>query len=167
MKYKIFAALHDELNAGWVWIRSSNLSSRCIVKIRNPQNRKKVYCEALQVDDNFLKKYNDSSRFHIVDSSPALVINSWYRKRLGDFSTQSCQDLEITPANRLWGKIWACLHHPQVIVRIATYLGLLSILLGFFSIVLAVWSPKQLRTEPSLSVDREQPAASRPSAPGN
>lgn len=124
MNYKIFASLHDELNAGWVWISSSDLPSRSIVKISNPEKGKKVYCEALQIDENFLKKYNDSNRFHIVDASPSLVINSWYRKRLGDFPTQSCPNLEIKPANKLWGKIWACLHHPQVIVRIATYLGL-------------------------------------------
>ena len=167
MRYKIFAALHDELNAGLIWVGSPVLPSRCVVKVRNPKNRKKVYCEALQIDDNFSTKYNADNRYHLKGTPPDLVINSWYRKRLGDFPTQSCQELEITRADNLWGKLWACLHHPQVVVRLATHLALLSVTLGIISVALAVWSPKQCSTEPSLPVDRAQPAASRPSASGN
>lgn len=140
MKYRIYASLYDEINEGWVWLASPKLQSRCIVLISNPRNGKKVYCEALQIEENFRALYNKGSRKNIEDLNSSLVINAWYRKRLGDFPTQSEQELEIFPADNVWGKIRSCFHHPQVIVRIGTWLGVISAILGLLSFVLAILS---------------------------
>lgn len=51
---KLFAALREDTQQGWVWLQDSCLPARSIVKITNPANGNVVYCEALQIDNNFL-----------------------------------------------------------------------------------------------------------------
>lgn len=146
MTYRIFAALHEDSNSGWVWLATPHLSERSVVLITNLSNHEKVYCEALQIDDNFLRLYNEgTNRIKIVDQSSALVINKWYRKRLGGFDTKTDQNLTIKVVTGCWPKLywakaWACFRHPQVVVRLATLLGIWSVILGLIGVVLGVWS---------------------------
>ena len=61
-EYKIFAALHDDVSAGNVWITQDSgckSGKRQIAKITNPTNKNTIYCECLQIDNNFLEKYNE------------------------------------------------------------------------------------------------------------
>ncbi len=44
---KLFAALREDTQQGWIWLQDSNLRARSIVKITNPANGKAIYCEAL------------------------------------------------------------------------------------------------------------------------
>ena len=146
MKYRIFAAFHEDTNSGWVWLATPQLPQRSVVQITNLSNLKEVYCEALQIDDNFLDLYNkDTKRIHIADQSSALVMNEWYRKRLGDFKTQTDQALSIEVVagcwpRLYWAKAWACIRHPQVVVRLATLLGIWSVILGLIGTISGVWS---------------------------
>ena len=55
---KIFAALRDHINEGSVWLQITALPARSIVKITNIESGKSIYCEALQIDPNFLAEYN-------------------------------------------------------------------------------------------------------------
>ena len=71
---------------------------------------------------------------------PAITINDWYRKRLGGVKTKTTQELEIKAANCWWGKLRANLQHPQVIVRMATWLAIISVGLGTIGLVLGVVS---------------------------
>jgi len=158
---KLFAALHDDTHQGWVWLQDSRLPARSIVRITNPSNKKSVYCEALQIDDNFLIAYNQSPRVSITEPQSSLVIGSWYRAALGGLSTQQEVPLTVRPCNSLWGRFLACVHHPQAVVRVAAGLGLISLLLGFFGIVLGVLS--LLLSNPNIGVVRAALQAVRPS----
>lgn len=138
MKYIVYAAPTEEINAGWVWVGSPQLPSRCIIKIKNEQLHATVFCEALQIDENFLNVYNSAGRIPIDQPDMTIVINAWYRKRLGEIVTQSKQELKITSADNLWGRIRACIQHPQVVVRLATWLGILSVVLGVAGVIISL-----------------------------
>lgn len=134
MKYRIFAATRDEIDSGWVWIGTPKLNHRTIVRITNKDNKKRIYCEALSIDHNFLTEYNKPPRISIESPDQTLVINSWYRSRLGDIPSQTEYDIEIRASDNIWGKFRASLGHPQTVVRLAMWLGIISVILGIAGI---------------------------------
>jgi hypothetical protein len=137
MKFKIFAALREDINNGHVWIKMENQNppKRRVVRITHLVNKRKVFCEAIHIGDNFLAHYNQPGRAYIREFGNSIVINEWYRVKLGILKTQSEEDLDIEIANGWWGRLWACLQHPQEVVRLAIWLGLLSVFLGFLGVV--------------------------------
>ena len=143
------AALRDEANEGWIWV--DGLPSRTIVKVTNREShcwsirpRRSVVCEVREIDENFLDHYNQEPRFPIPKQGrqPTLVLSHWYRAALGGFHTTEPDNvrgrvkLAIKPM-RLWGwrSIRAACHHPDIVVRLGTRLGVLGTWLG----VLGVW----------------------------
>ena len=157
---RIFAALREDIQQGWVWLQNPTLPARSIVKIKNPANGNVVYCEALQIDDNFLSAYNRPPRIPITSPESALVINGWYRAKLGGLSTQSDSSINIKPSNCWWGQFKACTDHPQIIVRVAAWLGAIGLFLGIVGLVLGVAS---LCQAPNPAFERDAPKAARPS----
>lgn len=135
--FRIFAMLREDVHQGVVWLRAAGAPARGIVKITNEANGKSVHCEAMQIDDNFLDAYNQGRRFHIGDD-PSLVIGYWHREKLGSIATRSNASLTMRPANGLWGKLMACLDHPQTVVRVATWLGFLGLALGVVSLFISL-----------------------------
>jgi hypothetical protein len=138
MKYTVFAATPEDINSGWVWLGSPTLPSRIVVRITNKKAGKSVYCEALQIDDNFLNIYNVSGRIPICKPDEALVANAWYRKRLGPVETQSAYELEVEFVDNFRGRLRSCLQHPQTVIRLATWLGIMSVGLGILGVVLGL-----------------------------
>lgn len=138
--FKLSASLREDTQQGWVWLQDTSLPARSIVKIKNPANGNVVYCEALKIDKNFLSAYNQSPRITISSPESALVINGWYRAKLGGLSTQSDISLNIKPSNCWRGKFKACTDHPQIIVRVAAWLGAIGLFLGIVGLVLGVVS---------------------------
>ena len=137
---KIYASLDDDVGEGFVWLKKQGLPSRGVVKISNLETSRSVFCEALQLEDNFLKQYNNSPRYAIHNPESSIVMNGWYRARLGDVQTQREYDLKIVAADSTWGKVRACMDHPQVVVRVAVWLGVLSVVLGIVGFFLGVVS---------------------------
>jgi len=135
MRYKVYAAAVEDINSGWVWVSERAVSSRSVVKILNVDTKKSVYCEALAIDENFRKWYHSDGRFEITPTEDAVVLNQWYRNKLGEIATQSTYDLSISVRDDCVGHLWACLQHPQIVVRLSTRLGLLGLLLG----AIGVW----------------------------
>jgi len=135
---KLFVALREDTQQGWVWLENSSFSMRSIVKIQNTENGKSVYCEALQIDKNFLRTYNQKPRYNITDAKNTLVISGWYRAKLGDLQPQTDMPLVITSCNSWFGKFMACIHHPQIIVRVAAWLGLISAVLGLLGVIISL-----------------------------
>lgn len=135
---RIYAAMNDDISEGHVWIEKDGLPSRGIIKITNPENNRNAYCEALQFDRNFLNEYNKSPRISIEKPASAIVMGSWYRNRLGELETQRDYPLKIAKANSWWGKLRASMQHPQIVVRVAIYLGIVSVCLGLLGVVLAI-----------------------------
>ena len=139
-RIKVFAALRDDTHQGWAWLQNASLPPRSVVKITNTSNGKSVYCEALQIDPNFLTQYNQSPRFAIKDPSNSLVLSAWYRAALGGVQGQADVALSIKPANSWCGQFMACIHHPQVVVRLAAWLGGIGLVLGIIGLLLGVAS---------------------------
>jgi hypothetical protein len=136
----IYASRDDDISEGFVWLPEADLPARAIVKITNPGTGDSVVCEALQLDANFIRQYNHPPRFSIADGASAVVMSSWYRARLGNLQTQRDYALRIERADALWHPICACMHHPQVIVRVAAWLAVLSVGLGLLGVVLGAIS---------------------------
>jgi hypothetical protein len=136
---QIYACLSNDISEGYVWLSKAGLSSRSTVKITNPGNGRSVFCEALQFEKNFLGEYNDSpSRIAIDRPESSIVIGGWYRARLGDLQTQHDYPLRIGSANLWHGKLRACMHHPQTVVRVAAWLGVVSVALGVTGFILGL-----------------------------
>ncbi len=135
--YKVLASTRTDMNEGWVWLSNHGYAPRSIIKIKNNSNGAVVYCEALEIDDNFSKEYNQPPRLNIDPTEKTIIINGWYRKHLGGIATKESHDLEVWEENRLWGRFRASIGHPQVVVRLATWLGVISVALGILGIILA------------------------------
>jgi hypothetical protein len=140
---KVFAALKEDVHQGWVWLLDSPLKSRSVVRISNPATGKKIYCEAMQIDDNFLRDYNNSDyRYPLSDPAHSIVMGGWYRAKLGDIPKQIEIELTVKACDTRWGKFRACLDHPQIVVRVAAWLGAISVGLGLLGAILGalgVW----------------------------
>jgi hypothetical protein len=137
---KLFAAREEDAHQGWVWLQNNYYPPRSVVKIKNPLNGRSVCCEVLQIDKNFLERYNKPPRASIINPSEALVIGAWYRAQLGEIQSQSEVPLEVSACNSWWGKFRACSSHPQIVVRLSVWLGGTSLVLGIIGLVLGVIS---------------------------
>lgn len=139
-KYTIYACLSEHISEGFVWLQKKELPNRGIVKILNEKSGKSIFCEALEIEQNFLNKYNaeSSRRIKIKDPESSIVLNGWYRVRLGDISTKCQYPLQICSANTPYGQIRACMQHPQVVVRVAVCLGILSLFLGVLGVLIGI-----------------------------
>jgi hypothetical protein len=132
---KIYASLDDHIGEGFVWLERSGLPARCVVKVTNPESKRSVFCEALQLEQNFLQRYNQEPRYTITDPTSSIVMSAWYRVRLGGLETQREYTLDVVAANSWYGKIRARVHHPQIVVRVAVWL-VVSVALGALGVIL-------------------------------
>jgi hypothetical protein len=123
--YKIYAALHSESRTGKVW-NNEKLNNR-LIKIINVENNKSVIVSNRRIDSNFEKKYNDNPRFTLEES--ALVIDEFYRNKLGVFSTQEIKVLTINPVAKwqICDNLRYLYEHPDDVVRITFWLAIISI----------------------------------------
>jgi hypothetical protein len=142
MKYSIYAALREDVNSGWVWISVPKFRQREVICVKNVALDKKIYCEVLQIDDNYLNYYNakGQGRKAIKKDASVLVMNEWYRNLLGDLPTQSEYEFQVSEAGNWHGRIMSCFQHPQIIVRVATWLGVISVVLGVVGVLLGIIS---------------------------
>lgn len=139
MKLKVFASLSEDINNGWVWVPESFVSERAVVRIKNSSSGRVVFCEALQIGDNYLKRYNANDRTYLInDQNESIVMSEWYRKKLGIIETQTEIEFEIVKKDNFWSHLRASLHHPQIVVRLATGLAILSVVLGVIGVFFGV-----------------------------
>ena len=136
-QYIVYASLHADLDSGYIWL--PNLypgSARSVLKIKNVDNRKSVFAEILLIDDNFKNQYEKGQTSNAIQWDKVAIINSWYRNKLGIAETKSNVTLKFTKSGS-WRRICACLDHPNISVRISTWLALISMVLGLVSLVIA------------------------------
>lgn len=65
-------------------------------------------------------------------------MKEWYRKKLNISETQQEINFDIIIKDSVWGHLRASLHHPQVVVRLAIKLAILSVILGFISVYFGI-----------------------------
>jgi hypothetical protein len=156
MKYIIYSALHEDIDAGWVWIGTRPCSHRCVVQITNRDNGRRAFCDALEIDPNFLSRYNQAPRRTIQNPAQSLVISDWYRKRLEAQKGEEAE-LEVVLASGPIAKLRSCLQHPQTVVRISTWLAIISVILGGLGFALGLLSLRGANTEQDGAANRSQP----------
>ncbi len=166
--YRIYAAIEEEYDKGWVWIKDPPAPSRTLVKLqakyedKDKASKKWVtFCEARLIEKNFLTRYKARGRVAIKEPARAMVIGEWYRNALGGFPTDRQRELheddreipnitvcEITKGHfwqfrgswwRWWWAVRAACHHPDMAVRIGTRLGVLGAWLGLVATVDLMW----------------------------
>jgi len=136
--YQVYPALAEDVNQGWIWIEPCPSSERGTIRVYCCANDKAVYCEALPIDENFRYSYENLPRAKLNTTNIA-VINAWYRARLGIEKNTEVM-LEVIPTDDPMSQMFAALHHPQVVVRIATILAIASIGIGLIGILLSLIS---------------------------
>lgn len=135
MKLRVFASLADDINNGWVWLPESIVSKRIVVRVRNLDNNKSVYCEALPIGKNFVTRYNRADNtVEITNPDLCIVVNEWYREKLDIASTGTVHEFKVTPADHPYGHFRASLAHPQIVVRLAMELSIVGFVLGVISL---------------------------------
>jgi len=130
--YTLFAALHEESRAGWVWVSPGDSPEATFIRIRRHGARGTVVCERRTADDNFRRFYNQRPYTNkLPDAGPFLVISDSYRTALGISKAREAE-LELSEAG-FWSRhLTAYNHHPDAAIRLGVRLGLLSVVLGLF-----------------------------------
>lgn len=167
-EYMIYAALYEDVNQGWVWIGglpADDFRNRSIVRLSSVRTGRTVYCELLTIDSNFISLYNYTNECEkgkpleerrvrrrklptgqSVSGDRHICMSQWYREKLSGrcsvkpVRTNSKEQITIKAADHTYGRICACLDHPQVIVRISMYLGLLGAVLGLVGFLFSILS---------------------------
>jgi hypothetical protein len=133
--YTIYPASEGEANEGWVWFKDPDLPSRTIVKIQNVATRHFVFCESRKIDAYFLENCKETHGFELQNPDDALFISAWYRNALGGFDPTSRSkkkvEISVTPMKGwLWSNLRAASHHPDIVARLGTRLGVIGVWLG-------------------------------------
>jgi len=138
MRYDLYPALKDDIEAGSIWLSSPKFTSRTVVKVRNTESGRGVFCEVKMIDNFYLDNYRELIGKALTEPGKAVFVNAWYRKRLGIELSDKEVSLDVTAADSIYGQIRACLNHPQVVVRIAMGLGLWSFVLSLIGLAFAI-----------------------------
>ncbi|MGH9461175.1 MAG: hypothetical protein ACRD1X_08145 [Vicinamibacteria bacterium] len=131
-KFALFAALHEESRAGWVWVSPGDSPEATFIRIRRHAAKGAVVCERRTADANFRRYYNERPYTNkLPDSGPFLVISDSYRTGLGVSKAREAE-LELSEAG-FWSRhLTAYNHHPDAAIRLGVRLGVLSVALGLF-----------------------------------
>jgi hypothetical protein len=129
--YTVFDALYEDLNEGYIWMDDPGVESRDIVKITNEENGRSIYCEVRQIDSNYQEQYHLKERTRQLDTDDTpVVLSTWYQDLLS-VSAGETVGLKVEEAWPIWGDLIASgRDHPELVARIATRLGVLSVLLA-------------------------------------
>ncbi|MGB8495641.1 MAG: hypothetical protein WCE53_14665 [Candidatus Acidiferrum sp.] len=133
--YTIHPASVNETNEGWVWFKEPDLPSRTIVKIENVGTRYYVFCESRKIDAYFIENYRKTRCPELENPDDSLFISEWFRNALGGFDPTSHSKkkvlLNVTPMKSWrWNSLRAASHHPNIVARLGTRLGVVGVWLG-------------------------------------
>jgi len=140
--YLVKAALSEDVNAPYIWFSSLPCESREILKITNTDENKSVWCEVIKASDNFIHRYNNNKRtINICSSENYLIVNEWYRNKLG-LKKNSRSSIRITISNYplFYRQLLASYKHPDNTVRLAVDLAFISVILGGLGLLLGIIS---------------------------
>lgn len=149
MRYKVYAALHEETDKGWVWLKVANGVPRTTIKLTNAEKSRTAYCEYRELDERFVKRYNKDAEHCKLPKTPedweqVIVISDWYRRALGGLELQTKVDLQTyKPLCFFWADMRAACHHPEPGVRVATRLAVFGTWLGLSAFLFAVQADYQ------------------------
>lgn len=152
VSYQIYGAPAEDMNEGWIWIRHEAIKSeiknrRRIVKFKNTSahSRPVIYCEALYAEQLEINRFN-KSRNNPLRNDCFTLMSGWYRHRLGipNLTNNTVVKLELTTNAKPWWLLFACLQHPQIVIVLATVLGIIGLGLGLIGVGLGLIAIKEL-----------------------
>lgn len=123
----------EDVNSSFIWGVNLVNSSREIYRIKNISNNKAVWVEVINATSNFIENYNKRSNTRNIDKSEVcLVASEWYRVKLG-LNKNINQQIKVkkTFLPNFLKTFLASKDHPDSNVRLATYLAIISVILGF------------------------------------
>ncbi len=134
--YKVYVALDAEKNEGWVWLPFDAGLSAEFVTIQNATNSWKIVCERRTVDENFRNVYKATgSTIELPENGRFMVMNAWYRQRLGIFDTKGEVSLEVNNSTGWLAMYHASRQHPNPAIRMSMFIATLSVFLGLVGVV--------------------------------
>lgn len=138
IKYNILPAFWEENNEGWIWInKNESVNSHDCVSITRKDNGKKLYTMARIIDNNLRSRWSEKHNNNSLPGNP-IIISEYYRSRLS-LQLESDIELCIVKIKYQWLYkiiVFAC-YHPNDVVKISTWLGIISIILGAISMLIA------------------------------
>lgn len=143
-KYEVFAALYEDSNEGWIWMPGEkDFDSRDHITVKSIATGKKVTCVCRIIDDNYIIQYNQPPRRIIANPKEAIVLSTYYRDKLADrakskeIKTSNIYEFEIKKVWRFnyFRKILALVQHPDNAIKIATWLAIISIIIGLLGLL--------------------------------
>ncbi len=139
--YTVYPSLRDDIHEGYVWTNDSRVQegTRPIVHIRHPDSNKSVYCEALYLGDSDVRYFNANDCCHQIDPKDQVILmNGWYRGRLGGIQPYQEKKLAITISRGPWSWFRVSLDHPQSLVRQSAWFGIIGTLLGVLGLAVGI-----------------------------
>ncbi|HEV3091295.1 MAG TPA: hypothetical protein VGX91_07635 [Candidatus Cybelea sp.] len=144
--FMVHAALAEEEDDGWVWL-DSTFPTRTVVKVERKHEGRAltVYCQSRKLDHNYVRRYNsaDTNKIDTANWPHVMVMNEWYRDKLGSLKTMQTVELRVTATSKAWRWLWnlrAVIEHPNIVARIGAKLGILGAVLGVLGAVLGIIS---------------------------
>jgi hypothetical protein len=155
--FELHYAISEDIANGWIWVETSehDLASKLEAKrrvARVSHGAKAIFCEVIHVDDYDLERFNHFYEQHGVSQlhrgvdgkfqrAERVFINHWYRRKLGiEVKAGESLLLNIAVKSNPHAQARACIqHHPQLVVRIATWLGVVALGLGLLGVGLAAF----------------------------
>jgi hypothetical protein len=122
---------------GWGWINEELISKNGFYRIITEKGKITIYLRT--IDKNFVEKYKESKRkVNLSESKNTLVINEYYRTRLGIQETGTRITAKIKKCgfvkrNLLWN-----FTHPNPYVRHSSYMTLFSLIVGFVALIVTI-----------------------------
>jgi len=140
--FTIRPTVSEEALEGWIWTNDTTIQTNGFIIIKNPINKKSIKTFRRTIDNNFQAFYNDrphTNDINIESGETYLILNEFYRNYL-DIERTGQVRLEIKKAN--WWHILFKVHlaHPNPTVQFANRATIISIILGFLGLLLAIYS---------------------------
>jgi len=138
---QIYKSIYEESNEGWIWISSMNgIKSRQLIHVKNTQTDKSIYVSCRIIDNDFIKIYNAGNNRKKMNLNNSMVISSYYRDLLEinenvDISTF---EIKLIEKKQICKKIQFLTKHPDLALRLATELAIISVTIGFVSILISI-----------------------------
>jgi hypothetical protein len=126
-----------------------NLEQLCISRI---ENGRAVYCQALNIDANFEKKYNKGKKTTTIDEKKNYIVASkWYRDKLRIEKNEDVTlIIRIEGGIKKWWAYQASKAHPENSMRLSVCLATLSLFLGLVGLVFGIASLLSDRAEQEI-----------------
>ncbi len=135
---KILASRKTDAMEGWAWICPTLITENGFYKIINKSTKKEVTCYLRIIDDNYISEYKTGNTLTLKKDDKSIVLNEFYRKKIGVENTNTKFSLEIKKAGWYFEYLSFEFSHPNPYVRQSSRLTLISFCIGIIALGLTL-----------------------------